>query len=192
MEAFKDLEGKIEAGEVRILCLDELDDTEALEIVIEAAVAAHEAVELRLAGVAERGVAEIVREGDGLGEVLIESEGAGDRAGDGRHLDGMGEPGAEVIAAAAEEDLGLVFETAEGARMNDAGAVPLVLGAMGMGRLAVLAAGALRGLLRIGSEGGLLLRLDLLAATDEEGEGRVMAGLHAHLLARPRARAFRV
>jgi hypothetical protein len=143
VKALEDLEGEIEAGKFGVFGLDEFDDAEALEVVIEAAVGAHEAIELGLAGMAEGGVAEIVGEGDGLGEVLIEREGAGDGAGDGGDLDGMGEAGAEVIAGAAEEDLGLVLEAAEGAGMDDARAVALVLGAIGMARLAVLAAGAL-------------------------------------------------
>ncbi len=129
VQALEDLEGEIEAGKFRVFRLDQLDDAKALVIVIEAAVGAHEAVEFGFAGMAEGGVAEIVGEGDGLGEVLIEGEGPRDGAGDGGDLDGMGEPGAEVIAGAAEEDLGLVLEAAEGAGMDDAGAVALVLGA---------------------------------------------------------------
>ena len=159
VEALEDLEGEIEAGELGIFCLDQFHDAEALLIVIEAAMGAHEAVELGLAGMAERGVAEIVGEGDGLREVLIEGEGARDRAGDGGDLDGMGEAGAEVIGGAAEEDLGLVLEPAEGAGMDDPGAIPLVLGSVGVARLAVLAAGALGGLLGVGGEGREFLRL---------------------------------
>jgi hypothetical protein len=115
VEAFKDFEGEVEAGEVGVFDLDGLDDAEALLVVVEATVGTHEAVELRLTRMAEWGVAEIVGEGDGLGKVLIEGKGAGDGTRDGNDLDGVGEAGTEVIAGAAEEDLCFVLETAEGA-----------------------------------------------------------------------------
>jgi hypothetical protein len=50
------------------------------------------------AGVTERGMAEIVTEGDGLGQVFVEVEGAGYGARDLHHLQGMGEAGAEMVA----------------------------------------------------------------------------------------------
>ena len=55
---------------------------------------AMQAFERVLAGVAERRVAEIVREGQRLGQVLVEMQFARDRAGDLRHLDAVGQPGA--------------------------------------------------------------------------------------------------
>ena len=142
VEALEDLEGEIEAGKFRVFFLDQFDDAKALLVVIEAAAGAHEAVEFGLAGMAERGVPEVVGQGDGLREVLIEGEGAGDGAGDGCDLDGMGETGTEVIGGAAEEDLGLVLEAAERAGMDDAGPVALILGAEGVRRFAVFATGA--------------------------------------------------
>ena len=56
-------------------------------------------------------------------------QGAGDAAGDGGDFDGVGQAGAQMIAGAVEEDLGLVFQAAEGAGMDDAVAVALVFGA---------------------------------------------------------------
>ena len=66
---------------------------------------------------AERGVTEIVREADGLGEVLVEAERAGDRAGDLRHFEAVGQPRAVVVALVIDEDLGLVL-AAGGTRSN--------------------------------------------------------------------------
>ena len=81
------------------------------------------AVERALAGMAERRMAEIVGERQRLGEVLVEPERAGERAGDLGDLEGVGQPGAEVVALVKDEDLGLVREPAEGGRMDDAVAV---------------------------------------------------------------------
>ena len=88
-------------------------------------------VEGAFAGVAEGGVADVVDQGEGLGEVLVEAEGGGDGAGDLGDLDGVGEAAAEVVGGAAGEDLGLAGEAAEGAGLDDALAVALEGGARG-------------------------------------------------------------
>ena len=92
-----------------------------------AAVIFHEARERGFALVAERRMAKIVREGNGLGQVGIQPQGAGDVARDGGDLDGMRQARAEMVAGAVEKNLRLVFETAEGARMDDAVAITLVM-----------------------------------------------------------------
>jgi hypothetical protein len=66
--------------------------------VVEAAVPAIASVERPLAGMAEGRMAEVVGERQRLGQVLVEAEGAGERAGDLRDLEGMGQAGAVVIA----------------------------------------------------------------------------------------------
>jgi hypothetical protein len=55
--------------------------------VLEAAVRAHEAVERALAGVSEGRVTEVVRQGDGFGEILVQAEGPRQRARDLCRLD---------------------------------------------------------------------------------------------------------
>ena len=60
---------------------------ERLGIVVEAAMGRHQPIELALAGMAEGRVAEIMGEREGLGQILVEAERAGDRAGDLRHLE---------------------------------------------------------------------------------------------------------
>jgi hypothetical protein len=52
----------------------------------------------------------------------------------------VGEAGAVVVPLVVDEDLGLVLEAAEGAAVDDAVAVALVGGAVGVGRLRVAAA----------------------------------------------------
>ena len=82
-------------------------------------------VQRLLAGMAEGRVAEVVRQRHRLGQILVQPQPAGDGAGDLRHLDAMGQPGAEVIALVVDEDLGLVLQPAEGGGVDDAVAVAL-------------------------------------------------------------------
>ena len=70
--AFAAFEREIEAGELRVAFLEFIDDSQRLQVVLEAAVFAHAFVERVLAGVAERRVPEVVREADGLGQRFID------------------------------------------------------------------------------------------------------------------------
>ena len=87
-----------------------------------------------LAGVAARTVAAVVAEGDGLGEGDVEAQTAGDRGGDLGDLEGVGEPRALVVVG-EDEHLGLAGEPSEGAGVQDAVAVALEAGAVGVGWL---------------------------------------------------------
>ncbi len=77
--------------------------------------------------VAERRMAEVVRERDGFGEVGVQPQRAGEVAGDGGDFNRVREPRAQMVAGAVEKNLRLVFESAEGARMDHAVAVALVM-----------------------------------------------------------------
>ena len=98
--------------------LEDVDDAKALLVVVEAA--GDEVVEHALAGVAEGRVAEVVAEGDGLGQFLVESKHLGDAARDLRHLERMGQARSIVIAGRREEHLGLVLQPPEGLAVNHA------------------------------------------------------------------------
>ena len=97
-------------------------------VVVEAAVIGHAGVERVLARMPERRVAKVVAERDGFREVVVEPQRASERARDLRHLDRVGETGAEMIALVIDEHLGLVGEAAEGGRMDDPVAVALEVG----------------------------------------------------------------
>ena len=106
-------------------------------------------VERALAGVAERRVAKIVGERQCLGEVLVEPQRAGERTGDLRNFERMGQARAIVIALVKHENLGLVFKAPERCRMNDAITVAAVGIAGGAGGFRVEPAAACR---RIGGK----------------------------------------
>src|SRR4051812_29146902 len=92
---------------------------------VEAAEGLQDPVERILPGMAERGVAKIVRQRQRLGEILVETERAADRARDLRDLQAMGQPGPVMIALVVHEYLRLVLQPSKGGRVDDAVPVPL-------------------------------------------------------------------
>ena len=84
---------------------------------------------------AERRMAEVVRQRQRLGEVLVEPERARQRAGDLGDFERMGEPGAVMVALVIDEHLRLVRQPAERGRMDDAVAVAPEVVAGRAGRL---------------------------------------------------------
>ncbi len=85
-----------------------------------------------LAGMAERRVAQVVRQGDGLGQILVESEPAGDGSADLRDFEGVRQARAVVVVGLRDEHLCFVHEPPEGGGVDDAIAVALVEGAEGV------------------------------------------------------------
>src|SRR5262249_45815610 len=75
----------------------------------------------------------------------------------------MRQPRPQMIARAVEKNLRLVFEPAKSARMNDAGAVALKLGAIRMTLLRKLSAARITGLLGTGRERCALRRFHFFA-----------------------------
>src|ERR1035438_3729129 len=80
-----------------------------------------------LARMPERRVAEVVAERAGLGEVFVQRERPCHRTRDLRDLERVREARSVVVALERDEYLRLVLEPAEGARMDDAVPVALVL-----------------------------------------------------------------
>ncbi len=122
-QPFQRLPGQVEPVEIGVAPLQRGDHVQRLRVVVEAAEAGEALVERALAGMAERRMAEIVAERRGLGQILVEPERAGERAGDLRHFQGVGQAGAEMIALVEDEHLGLVGEPPERRRMDDSVAV---------------------------------------------------------------------
>ncbi len=87
--------------------------------------AREELVQRRLSGVPERRVAQVVAQGNGLCQVLVQAQGPGDGPGDLRDLEGVGQARPVVVAEGRQEDLGFMLEPPEGLGMNDAVPVPL-------------------------------------------------------------------
>ena len=83
---------------------------------------------------------QIMRETDGLDEILVEAHGAGDRPRDLCDFQRMSQPRAIEVAFVIDEDLGLVHESTKRGAMNDSIAVALKLATIGGRRFRVAAA----------------------------------------------------
>ena len=149
-QALQRLPGEVEPVEGGVAALERGDDAQRLRIVVEAAGIGEAAVERALAGMAERRMAEVVGERQRLAQILVEPERAGERAGDLRDFERVGEPGAEMVALVEDEHLRLVGQPAEGGGMDDAVAVAAEIGAGRRRRLRAQPAAALGRVGRIG------------------------------------------
>src|SRR5712671_442203 len=118
------------------------------------AVGTHGGIERLFARMAEGRMAEVVYEGEGFSQVYVEAEGSGNGARYLRDFDGVGEAVAEVVGVAASENLSLIFETAEGASVDNAVAVALEIVAIGMRRFREAASAGMFHLHRVGGQHG--------------------------------------
>ena len=119
-DAVAHLPGQVEALPV---LLELVHHPQALHIVLEAA--GRELIQRPLSGVAEGGVAKVVGEADGLGQVLIEPQRPGDGAGDLGDFQRVGQAGAVEVALRREEDLRFLLEPPERLAVEHPVAVPL-------------------------------------------------------------------
>src|ERR1017187_6187851 len=77
-------------------------------------------------------MADVVGQRQSLGQILVERQDGGHRAGDLRHFDGVCQTVSEMVAEAGREYLCFGFQPAEGARMHDAVAIALKRVTVGM------------------------------------------------------------
>jgi hypothetical protein len=147
-DAVSNFEGQVQA---LALVFELLDHPEALEIVVESA--GEELGQGLLARVAERRVADVVAQGDRLGQVLVQAERLGDRPADGRDFEGVGQARAVMVAVGGQEDLGLVFEASEALGVEDAIPVALEGRAEGVRSFLALAAARIAAKTGLGRQG---------------------------------------
>ena len=130
-EALTDVVGQVQSG-LLVTPLEAVDHPHRLVVVLEAAgfgtVPLEKVVEHVLTRMSERRVAEVVAERDRLGQVFVQAQLPRDAPGDLRDLDRMRQAGPEVVSLERDENLRLVLQPPERARMDDAVAVPDVLG----------------------------------------------------------------
>jgi hypothetical protein len=105
-------------------------------------------------------------QGDGLSEILVETEGPGEGASDLSAFEGMGQTIAVVVSLVLDEDLGLVLETAKGPAVDDAVPIALKCRAVLVLVLRLEATVTLGTLHRTGREPGQLLLLVGLPITE--------------------------
>src|SRR3989442_15139634 len=115
--------GQVEPVEFGIAMFQRCDDAQALRVMVESAIGFETPIQRTLAGVAERRMAEIVGQRQCFREVLVEAELPGQRAGDLRYFQRVGQAGAVMIAFVEHEDPGFVLQAPKGGGMNDPVAV---------------------------------------------------------------------
>ena len=119
-------ERQVQPGEAGVALLEALHDAQGVQVMVETlSEARHLAVELLLAGVGERRVADIVRQRQRLGQVFVQLEDSRQGARNLGYLDGVGQTVAEVIREARREHLGLGLQAPERAGMHHA--IPVAL-----------------------------------------------------------------
>ena len=116
---------QIEPVEIGIGIFERGHEPQRVGVVIEPAGIGERRGQRVLAAMAERRMAKVVREAQGLGQILVEPEDARHRPPDLRDLDRVGQADAEMVAVGGDEHLRLVAQAAEGDRMDDAVAVAL-------------------------------------------------------------------
>ena len=90
--------------------------------------AGHQLVKGPLTGMSERGVPQIVSQGDGLGQVLVEGKRPGNGSGDSGDLQGVGHSGAVVVALRRKKHLCFLFQPPETFTVQNSVPVTLVAG----------------------------------------------------------------
>jgi hypothetical protein len=117
------------------------DDSEGVEIVIEAAtMSAHQFIKFVFASMAERRMANVMNERQCLDQSRIQPQCVRNGTGDLGHLDGVRQAIAKMIGEAHGKNLGLGFQAAKGARVNNTIAVANVIVTVGMRRLGIASA----------------------------------------------------
>src|SRR5262245_39196581 len=124
-QALQRLVAQIKSIEACILALKPRHHPEALRIVVKPTEGCGCRRQSSLARVAKGRVAQIVSQGERLGQILVEPKHAGHSAGDLRHLQTMREARSIVVPLMEYEHLRLVGEASEGGGVHDA--VPVAL-----------------------------------------------------------------
>ena len=142
-DPFARFEQQVQPAKIGITLFQVLDDAQRLEIMLEAAERFHTGVQGVLPRVAERGVPEVVRERDRLGQILVQSQRPRHAARNLRNFERVREAGAKHVPFMIHEHLGLVFEPAKRGTVDNAVAVALKLGAKRRRSFGVLASARL-------------------------------------------------
>ena len=118
-QAFQCFPCQVQAIEPWVPALQFRHDAQGVAVVIKATPRRHHPFQRILTAMPERRVAQIMRQRQRLGEILVDTERAGQAAGDLRHFQAMGETHAEMITIRRDKHLRLVAQPAERAGMDD-------------------------------------------------------------------------
>ena len=143
-----------------------------LPLMVVAAVVAHQLVQRLFAHVPKGGMAEIVRQANGLDQVFVAAQRPRQRAADLRHLDAVGQAIAVMVSFRVDEDLGLVFQAPEGRRVDDAVTVALEVQPVGVWRFWIVAPAAGAVVHGVGRQVGVLAAFEQFVGEDRHRSPR--------------------
>jgi hypothetical protein len=144
-DAFAGFKTQVQAIERGVALLQHIHHPQALQVVLEASVALHARMQGILARMAKRGVAQVVRQRNGLHQVFAQPEAAGNAAPQLRHLQAVRQSGAEQVSLVVQKHLGFVHQPPKRGAVHDAVAVTLKVAAGGCGYLCEAAATGVAG-----------------------------------------------
>jgi len=144
-DAFAGLKTQVQAIESGVAFFELVHHAQALQVVLEAAVSGHAFVQGVLPGMTKRRVAQVMRQGDGFHQVLVQAQGPRDRTAQLRHFQRMRHARAKEVTLVVQKYLGLVDQAPERGRVDDAVAVALESIARGRRQLRVTSAPGLQG-----------------------------------------------
>src|SRR5207237_4556543 len=143
---FAHFEGEVQSAKIGVAGFKVFHNTQRVQIMVEAvAVGAHSGIERLFPSMAERRMANIMRQRQSLDQVGIKAQHGSNGARDLSNFDGMRQAVAKMIRKAAGEDLRLILQAAKGARVDNAVTIALEIAAIGMARLRITAATRLIG-----------------------------------------------
>jgi hypothetical protein len=125
-DAFTNTERQIEPAVRGVTLLEVLDDTQCMEVVVEAPpMTAKTAVQCPLTGMPKGGMADVVDQCQRFSQIFIQAKRGRNRPGDLSDLNGVGQTAAKMIGGATGEYLRLPCEAPKGTGLHNALAVTL-------------------------------------------------------------------
>ena len=144
-DALPRLKGEIEAVVLGVPFFEPIHHAQALQVVLKTPKPGHAAMQRILPRMPKRRMPQVMGQRNRLDQVLVDLQRPRNGPPELRHLQRVGQPGAEQIPLVVEEHLRLVDQAPERRGMHDPITVPLVLGARRRGLLRVTPPPCLRG-----------------------------------------------
>jgi hypothetical protein len=125
-DAFPNAKRQIEPAVRGVALLEVLDNTQRVDIVVEAPpMTLQAAVQRPLTGVSKRRMADVVNQRQRLRQIFVQAKRGSDSPGDLRNLHGVGQAAAKMVGRAAGEYLRLPRKAPEGTGLHNALAITL-------------------------------------------------------------------
>ena len=110
LQAFPHFKSQIQSGKVGIGIFQQFNNAQTLAVVLEGPCSRMHSASISSPECPQRRALEIMRESDGLGQILVQAQGPRDGATDRGDLDRVSQSRAQMVPGAVEKNLRLVFQ----------------------------------------------------------------------------------